>query len=105
MPWTQSKYTDYIIFNYLESPNLLKLAQTNKQMAKLCLGEKYFEYRIHRYYGQAILDHKPATLTYRQQDIDIYTLLYVTGLKHDQQWKRFDLILVSSPDDILATKN
>ena len=58
MPRTSSKYTGYLISNYLETRNLLNLAQANKHMFRLCLDEKYFEYRICNYYGQAWFNKK-----------------------------------------------
>lgn len=87
------EYTDYMIYNELDDGSLFNLAMTCKKYCGICTSEKYFKYRISKFYGMGAIDNKPFNITYKQYYIDIISLLYYTGF-NSNNIHRIDLMLI-----------
>lgn len=94
---TGIKHLDFLIYNQLNDVDLLNLFLTNRSFYNTCNDDDFFKCRIRTFHDEDIIKYKPNNINFKQQYIDIITILYKTGFinQWDTNYKRIDLILVA----------
>lgn len=81
-----------MILNALDHQSWLNFSLTCKKHHAVATTDQYFKSRLLSQYDKKIIMLKPNHITYKQQYIDIFELLYVKGIK---PWThRPDLVLL-----------